>query len=136
MGKKLSVKTELSTLWVVVMINMIFADIFTIIIELVNKNTFGGMHNVTTAMGIAAIATNVPILMIYFSRKLPYKVNRWANILAAVFTILYVTIGGMPSLHYIIMAGIEVIFLVVIIARAWKWDGPGANNIARSAQKL
>ena len=120
-------------MWVVVMINMIFADIYTIIIELVNKNTFGDISNVTTAMAIAAIATNVPILMIYFSRRLPYKANRWANILVAVFTILYVTIFGMATLHYIIIAGIEIIFLIIIIAKALQWKRTSGNSNARSA---
>ncbi|GMQ31496.1 hypothetical protein Aconfl_41410 [Algoriphagus confluentis] len=31
-------KARLSTLWIVVLINMIFADIFSIMIELVNGN--------------------------------------------------------------------------------------------------
>jgi hypothetical protein len=109
-------------MWIVVMINMIFADIFTIIVEIANKSAFNELTNVTMTMAIAAVATNIPILMIYFSRKLNHKANRPVNIIAAAFTILYVTLGGMATLHYIIIAGIEIIFLVAIIAKAWKWE--------------
>jgi hypothetical protein len=56
--------------------------------------------------------------MIYFSRVLPYKPNRWVNIIAAIFTIIYVIGGGSATPHYIIVAGIEVIICLVIIVKA------------------
>jgi hypothetical protein len=115
-------RVKLSILWIVVMINMIFADIFTIMVELVNKNTLEGMPgDVITVMAIAAIVTNIPILMIYLSRVLPYKPNRWTNIIAAIFTVIYVIGGGLATPHYIIIAGIEVIILLIIIVKSWKW---------------
>lgn len=119
--KKINAKVRLSTLWIVVMINMIFADIFSIMIELVKRNTLDIPGDVKTIMAIAAIVTNVPILMIYFSRVLAYKVNRVVNIIAAILTIIYVIGGGDTSLHYIIIAGIEVILLLMIIVYSIKW---------------
>jgi hypothetical protein len=117
----IDMKVKLSTLWIVVMVNMIYADIFSIIVELVNKNTLDIPGNVKTIMAIAAIVTNIPILMIYFSRVLPYKLNRRANILAGILTIFYVVGGGSLSPHYIIVATIEVIILLIIIFSSWKW---------------
>jgi len=119
---KMDIKTKLSTLWIVIMLNLIFADILSIMIELVNKNTLdiiGG--NVTTTMAIAAIITNIPILMIYFSRVLPYKSNRRLNIVAAFITIIYIVGGGSLLPHYLVIAGIEVLLLLSIIWSAWKW---------------
>lgn len=118
----MNIKTKLSTLWIVIMLNLIFADILSIMIELVNKNTLdiiGG--NVTTTMAIAAIITNIPILMIYFSRVLPYKSNRRLNIVAAFITIIYIVGGGSLLAHYIIIASIEVALLMVIMWSAWQW---------------
>jgi len=116
-------KVILSTLWIVVMINMIFADIFTIMVELVNKNTFNDMPgDVKIMMAIAAVVTNIPIIMIYLSRVLPYKSNRLANIIVGIFTIIYVIGGGDFALHYIIIACIEVIFLLLIIIKSWRWS--------------
>ncbi|MDR3194105.1 MAG: DUF6326 family protein [Tannerella sp.] len=121
-NKTIETRVELSTLWIVVMLNMIFADIFTILVELVNKNTMEELPgDVITVMAIAAIVTNVPILMIYLARVLPYKSNRWMNIVAAIFTIVYVTGGGSATPHYIIIASIEVIILLTVIVKAWKW---------------
>jgi len=115
-------KSKLSIMWIVVMLNMIFADIFSIMIELVKGGTIdiiGG--DVVATMAIAALVTNIPILMIFLSRVLKYKLNRILNIVAAVLTTIYV-IGGASSFpHYIIMASIETAFLIMIIVSAWKW---------------
>ena len=121
----MDIKIKLSTLWIVVMLNIIFADILSIMIELVNKNTLdiiGG--DINTTMAVAAIITNIPILMIYLSRALPYKANRISNIIAAFVTMLYVIGGGSLTPHYIIIATIEVMLIFVIILSAWKWTSP------------
>jgi hypothetical protein len=121
---KIDMKVKLSTLWIVVMLNMIYADIFSIIVELVNKNTLDIPGNVKTVMAIAALVTNIPILMIYLSRVLKYKANRWANIITGFLTIIYIVGGGSISPHYIIVATIEIILLLVIIINSWKWTNP------------
>jgi len=118
----MNIKVTLSTLWIVVLINMIFADIFSILVELVNKNTLHIPGDVKVVMAIAAIITNIPILMIYFARILPYKPNRLANIIAGVLTIIYIVGGGDLVPHYIIIATIEVICLLLIIVKSWKWE--------------
>ncbi|MDZ4667449.1 MAG: DUF6326 family protein [bacterium] len=118
----MEIKTKLSTLWIVVMLNLIFADILSIMIELVKKNTIDIIgSDVSTTMAIAAIVTNIPILMIYFSRALPYKANRLTNIIAALITMLYVIGGGSLTPHYVIIAGIEVILLLAILWHSWHW---------------
>jgi hypothetical protein len=119
--KKLDMKVKLSTLWIVVLINMIFADIFSIMVELVNKDTLNIPGDVKTIMAIAAIVTNIPILMIYFSRILEYKANRLINMIAAILTIIYVIGGGDTAPHYLIIASIEVIFLILIFVYSLKW---------------
>lgn len=104
------------------MFNLIFADILSIIVELVNKNTLGDiLGEVTSTMAIAAVLTNIPILMIYFSRELSYKINRSLNITAAILTLMYVVGGGSLTPHYIICGTTEIIVLLYIIKIAWKW---------------
>lgn len=117
-------KTKLSTLWIAVMFNMVFADIFSIMIELVRKDTLNIPGDVTTIMAIAAVITNIPILMIYFSRTLSHKANRITNIAAAVFTMVYIVAGGDGAPHYLIIAAIEIFLLLTIIIHAWKWNDP------------
>tara|TARA_R110002051_G_scaffold324635_1_gene422861 strand:- start:56045 stop:56437 length:393 start_codon:yes stop_codon:yes gene_type:complete len=119
----MDVKIKLSTLWIVVMLNLIFADILSIIVELVNKNTLGDiLGEVTSTMAIAAIITNIPILMIYFSKSLSYQANRIINMIASCITIVFVIGGGSFLPHYIICATIEVVILIIIIRTAWKWE--------------
>lgn len=120
----IDMKVKLSTLWIVVTMNMIFADIYSIFVELVNKNTLDIPGNVKTIMAFAAIVTNIPILMIYLSRVLKYKTNRGVNIIAGLLTIIYVVRGGALTPHYIIVATIEVILLLIIIVNSWKWTNP------------
>ena len=120
--KTIDTRVKLSTLWIVVMVYMIFADIFSIMLELDTKGTLGEMPTeAKMMMAIAAFLTSIPILMIYFARVLPYKSNRLLNIIAGIFTILYVVGGGLLLPHYIIVASIEVVILAVIVVKAWKW---------------
>lgn len=118
----MDIKIKLSTLWIVVMLNIIFADILSIMIELVTKDTIDIMgSDVATTMAVAAVITQIPILMVYFSRILPDKINRRVNMVAAFLTIIYVVGGSSLTPHYIIIAGIEVIVLLIIISSAYKW---------------
>ena len=119
--EKTDMKVRLSILWIVVMMNMIYADIYSIIIELVNKDTLNIPGDVKVIMAIAAIVTNIPILMIYLSRVLKYEANRRVNIIAGILTIIYVIGGGDLAPHYIIVASIEIIILLVIIVNSCKW---------------
>jgi hypothetical protein len=117
----LDIKIILSTLWIVVMFNMVFADIFSIMIELVNKDTLQIPGNVKTVMAIAAVVTNIPIFMIFLSRILAPKINKITNIITGVLTLIYVIGGGDYAPHYIIIATIESALLLVIITYSWKW---------------
>mgnify|MGYP000175954757 FL=1 len=119
----MNIKTKLSTLWIVVMLNLIFADILSIMVELVNKNTLDDIiGEVTTTMAIAALLTNIPILMVYFARVLPHKTNRLANIIAAILTTIFVVGGGSLAPHYIIIVSIEVTVLLGILWTAFRWQ--------------
>ena len=122
--KTMDTKVKLSTLWIVVILNMIFADIFSVMVEIVDKDTLEIPGNVKVIMAIAAVITNIPILMIYLSRILPYKANRVTNIIAGIFTVIYVIGGGDFAPHYIIISTIEVIILLVIIVSSWNWANP------------
>lgn len=125
----MSTKIKLSTLWILVLLNMLFADILSIFVELVDGNTLDILGEVKTTMAIAAVVINIPLLMIYFSRSLSIKTSRILNIVTGFITLLFVIGGGSLMPHYIICAGIEVVVLLIIISTAWKW---GSNEKAES----
>lgn len=116
-------KALLSTLWIVVMFNMLKADILSLFIpgtvdEVVK---FAGETPITQLMLGGAVMIEIAILMIILSRVLKYKLNRWANIIASIITIAFVIGGGSSYPHYIFIATVEVIFLLFIIWTAWRW---------------
>jgi hypothetical protein len=123
--KTLDRKVLISTLWIVVMFNMVFADILAFMIpgnlEEVITGTVDGISMSGELMFIAAIMLEIPIAMIFMSRVLGRKSNRLLNIAAAIITIIFVVGGGSLELHYIFMAGIEVICMLYIIQLAWTW---------------
>lgn len=122
------VKVRLSTLWVVVMFNVAFADILSFLVpgsleELMTG--YAGEIQITQGfLLVAAILLEIPIAMIFLSRVLKYGANRWANIVASVITIAYVIGGGSTTLHYLFFAAIEVVCMLLIIWYALRWPNP------------
>lgn len=118
-------KVIISSLWIVVMLNMIFADILSLFIPGAIAEVMAGSADGVTFSGelmlIAAIIIEIPIIMIFLSRILKHKTNRLLNIVAAVITIIFVVGGGSLDLHYIFLATVEVICMLSIIVMAWKW---------------
>lgn len=126
MQNKLSTQERLSTLWIVVMFTMAFADILTFVLPEVLNDMVKGTTDVKITQElllVMAIFVQIPILMIFLSRVLNYKANRWTNIIVSVITILFVIGMGSLYLHYIFFASFEVIFMLMIIWYSWKWKG-------------
>ena len=124
-----AMKVRLSTLWIVVMFNMAFADIVGFLNPGALEEIMAGAVGFEITQGLLlvfAILLEIPIAMIILSRILKYSLNRWANIIAVVITILFVVGGGNTSLSYIFFATIEVVCMLLIIWYAWKWPNPEA----------
>ena len=123
--EKMDTKVLLSTLWIVVMINMAYADILSLhipgVFDEVAKTSVSTGTPIPQLMLGAAIMMEISIVMIVLSRVLKYKVNRWTNIITSIITIVFVVGGGVSLPHYIFVATVEVICLLLIIWNAWKW---------------
>ncbi len=119
-------KLLLSTLWIVVMINMLKADILSLYIPgvLGELAEFAGETPITQLMLGGAIMMEIPIAMIFLSRILKYKTNRWVNIITGILTIVFIVGGGSLYPHYIFIAAVEVLCLLFIIGIAWRWTIP------------
>ena len=121
--KKIDKRVLLSTLWIVVMINMLKADILSLYIpgaldEFVKT---AGETPIPLLMLGAAIMMEISILMIILSRVLKYRVNRWANIITGIITIAFIWGGASSEPHYLFIGTVETICLLLIIWNAWKW---------------
>jgi hypothetical protein len=124
-SKKTDTKVLLSTLWIVVMINMAYADILSLHIpgafDEVAKTSVSTGAPIPQLMLGGAIMMEIPVAMIILSRVLKYGVNRWVNIIVGIFTIAYIWGGAASYPHYIFIAMVETFCLLLIIWNAWKW---------------
>jgi Sec-independent protein secretion pathway component TatC len=117
-----NIGTRLSTLWVVVMFNMAFADILTFIKPGALQDLWAGQAGVQVTEGLLlvfAILIEIPIAMIFLSRILQRGANRWVNTAAAVITTVFVVGGGSLDLHYVFFAIVQVACMALIVWSVW-----------------
>jgi hypothetical protein len=129
---KLDKKVLLSTLWIIVMVNILTADILGLNIpgseELLKTTSVSTGLSIPHLMLAGAILNELAIAMIILSRVLKYGMNRWANIIVGLFTILYIWGGAAPYPHYTFIATVETLCLLLIVWNAWKWHNPEARS--------
>lgn len=121
----------LSTLWIFVLLNMLYADI----VGFMNPGALEGIITGTVGIEITqelllvfSVLLEIPIAMIFLSRVLKYRINRWANIVASVITILFVIGGGSMYLSYLFFATVEVACMLFMIGYAWTWRSPDIRS--------
>ena len=126
-----AIKEKVSLLWIVVMLNMVFADILTFITpgSLQEMMTgYAGELKITQGLLLVfAFLIEIPIIMILLSRDLNRKINRIANVAACVVTIAFVIGGGSRTAHYVFFAGIEVACMLLIVWKCIRW--PKENSV-------
>ena len=125
----LDTKVLLSTLWIVVLINLLKADILSLYIPGTFEEVaeFAGSTPIPVLMLFGAILVEISTVMIIFSRVLTVRFNRWANIIAGVITLTGIWGAGSTMPHYIFIASIETICLVTILWTAWSWTEEAAS---------
>jgi hypothetical protein len=122
-GGTKDLRAWVSTLWIVVMFNMVYADVLTLFIPKFLQEILSGSTpiNITPGLMLAmAVILQIPIAMIFLSRVLKRRANRWANIVASVITIIWVVGMGSLTPHYVFLAAAECVSLLAIIWLAWK----------------
>ncbi len=112
----------LSTLWIFVLLNVIFRDLHEFFRAGMIEEIITGTPVSEQVMLIGGIMMEIPILMVLLSRILNYRINRWANIIIGAVTIALIIGVGSKDLDDIFFATIEVIALSAIIWLAVKWQ--------------
>lgn len=112
------IRAEISTLWIVVLINILSADVFSFMLGAAGETAVAVTPWIMLAF---AVVHEVPIAMIFLSRLLKRGANRLLNYIAAGMTALYVIAGGSATPHYIFFALAEVVCLILIVVRAKNW---------------
>jgi hypothetical protein len=119
------VKVALSTLWAVVMISILSADVIGMIEPGTLQKMMAGNVGFTITPAIIIVVSliqAIPIVMILVSRWFRRDVNRWLNILASVLTLAYVFGGGnWENASYPVFAALEGLAMLGILWLAWNW---------------
>jgi hypothetical protein len=133
------IQARLSTLWTVVALNMIGADVLSSFIPGKQDEVVrfaGGENNVKYYMLAGAVIYQIPISMVFLSRHLPRQVNRWANVAASILAAIAIVGGGSSEPHYIFAASAEILTLSYITWTALRWPGAGVDPAASAGRRL
>jgi len=119
-------KAILSTLWIFVLLNMIFRDFHELVRPGLLEEMMTGIVNGTQVTDglllLGGIMAEVFIIMVILARVLKVRANRWANIIVGIISIMLVVSNNTaPDLDDMFFAAIEVTALVVIVWYAWTW---------------
>jgi hypothetical protein len=125
------VRIKLSGIWTALMLTYLLGDVLRIFSGDFVAGEMGEMggFQITQEMYLGlAILMVIPVLMVFLNLTLPYKVNRWANIILAIFFFFFNLIGlpTYPSLYDQFLIVVGLVFNVVTIWYAWRWYKQGA----------
>ena len=117
------IKIKLSALWVALMLTYLLGDVLRIFSgdfkagEIEGMKTTQGMY-----LGLAALLV-IPVVMVFLALTLNYPVNRWANIIVAIFFFVFNLIGlpTYPSAYDKFLIIVGLVFNVLTFWYAWKW---------------
>ena len=126
---------KLSTLWIVVMFFIAYADIIGFIEpgtleRIINGNV--GFELTPAVIVVISLLQAIPITMIFVSRWFRREVSRWLNVVASVLTLVYV-VGGAnwESTSYVLFVSLEVAAMLGIIWLVWSWRSVEGQPIQR-----
>src|SRR5262245_59479269 len=129
----------LSTLWIFLVLNYLVADVYALFFDPVLQKAatqerlsgrVGSIQITQEFVLLTAIVLETAIVMVVLSRVLPYRANRWCNILVGVVQTAYAAaslVGNtFPDLFAIFFVALEVACTVLIVWYAWTWGRPAA----------
>ena len=115
-------RVTLSFLWIFMLLNYIYADIFTLSFNPVLRP--GETVDITEGSALAfALLMETAIAIVLLSRVPTYRVNRWANIIVTIvffgFNLIGLPTYPSASDKFLILVGL--VWNVLIGWYAWKW---------------
>lgn len=127
----------LSTLWIFLVLNYLFADVYALFFDPVLQKEatqerlsghVGSIQITQEFVLLTAIVLETAIVMVVLSRVLPYRANRWCNIIVGLLQTAYAAtslVGNtFPDLFSIFFVAIEVACTLFIVWYAWTWRRP------------
>lgn len=122
---KIKPQTLLSTLWIFVLLNMVFRDLHQLgktgFIEEIISGAVNGITLTDELALIGGLLAEIPILMVLLSRILNDKTNKWTNLTAGIITLaVFATAAPYADMDDVFHMVIEVVAILWIFRIAWK----------------
>jgi len=132
MNNKIKPQTLLSTLWIFILLNIVFRDIHQLgsagFLEELMKGMVNGIKLTDELALVGGILAEIPILMILLSRILNDKANKWANLIAGVITLgVFATAlptADMDDLFHFVFEATAILWIFLIAWRLPSIDKP------------
>lgn len=127
-------KVRLSTLWLFATLNYIYCDVITVM-DPANHSPIALTQGFLLG---AAVLVEIPMAMVLSSRLLPYRANRWANIIAgAVMVVVQLAslFVAVPAMYYVFFSVIEIATTALIVWFAWRWVNEASARVAGTQTK-
>ena len=120
----LDTRIVLSGLWVATMLTFLWGDVLGLISGDTKPGKIGeSVHEATHPIwvGMAALMLT-PIVMIVLNLTLNHRAIRWANIIVAIFWIIFnlSSLSGYPGYNRFLLI-VSIVFNVMTVWHAWKW---------------
>jgi hypothetical protein len=119
----IDIQIKLSIIWVALMLTYLLGDVIRIFSGDFNAGMLEGVKaSQMMYLGIAVLMV-VPILMVFLTLILNHPVNRWVNIVVAIFFFIFNLIGlpTYPSSYDKFLIVVGLAFNVLTVWYAWKW---------------
>ncbi len=119
----------LSTLWVFVVLNFLYADVFTLFFDPAARTPTSDLSS--GAVLFFAVVMETAMLMVLLSRILPVAWNRWTNIGAAILHIVVLSwslFGSGVTSFYAFFVTVEIATLMFVIGYSWSWRKQSATQ--------
>lgn len=119
----LDTRIILSGLWICTMLIYLLGDVLRLFSGDAKPGEMGGVQATQAMCLIAAVLMLIPILMVFLSLVLNYPINRWANIIIAIFFLLFnlISLPTYPSAYDKFLLAVSLAFNGLTVWYAWKW---------------
>ena len=123
-------KVLLSTLWLFALLNYLYCDVVALMdSHLLQQFMTGTVGNMKMTQGFllgASVLMEIPIALVLLSRVLPYRANRWTNIIAGMImtAVQTASLFGTPTLYYRFFSILEIGCTAFIVLIAFIWPKP------------
>jgi len=117
------VRIKLSALWVCLMLTYFLGDVLRIFSGDFEAGEIGGMAASQAIYLAVAIVLLIPIVMVFLSLTLKRPLNRWANIIVAIFLFGFNLVGfsGYTGVYDRFLIVVGLVFNLLTVWYAWRW---------------